>query len=320
MIIQSPESTMCPPFDSYVKQRNESIAKVLKEVVGDNNVQLCPRAIMPDEKVFDDLNSHIYGVVVENINHGYKSALYSPEFDSCGIATANMDEAISYVNMQLAKGNRTRIKDPRESDSQGQYTIESIDQLLPIFNEIATNNETGCILMPHLDKITHRISVGRIALKGIGNFTYLGLEDTTLREGDEVYGGTTLGLYHSTSNNNETRVEKYFKIPHELVILGKTALDKYQKMVISNNRVSVDVIEGFTDNGEVFKGVIDITPRVGGTTPAETLAISAVHKDSKAICYSSSRLLYNPTTRPDSGINFIDTDSLIINAKIHKVN
>lgn len=318
MIIQSPESGMPEPFRTYVKQRNESITRVLQDIVSDTNVQLCPRAITPDERFFSEDNGCVYGAVVKKTEDGYKSILYSDGFGSNGIATSNFKDALAYTTTQFQKGNRVRVKDPRESDSQGQYTIESIDQLVSIFNEMNNSSEFGCVLMPFLAEITERVSVGRINLGEFGSFTYFGREETTLRDNAQVYGGTALGLFRSGTRENEAKVEKHFEISPKLTNLGKVALDKYSRIAVSSGRVSVDVIEGITDSGEILCDVIDLTPRVGGTTPAETLAIREINRQN-SLCFVSSKLIYNPTLKPKTGINFIDTDSLVINAQIHEV-
>jgi hypothetical protein len=43
MVVQSP---MPEPYKTYVAQRSAAIATVLETVVGEANVQLCPRAII----------------------------------------------------------------------------------------------------------------------------------------------------------------------------------------------------------------------------------------------------------------------------------
>lgn len=319
MIIQSPESAMPDPYKTYVKQRSEKIAEVLHGIVGDTDVQLCPRAITPDECVFPINNSVVYGAVVNDLSHGYKSIFYSQAFRGNGIATSNIDHAIEYAKKQIEIGNRLRIKDPRESDGQGQYTIESIDQLIPIFNEITKTSKFGCVLMPNLNKILNRISIGRIALGNFGNYAYLGREDTILNDRKYVYGGTTLGLFRENESEREIQTARYFDIPPHLIKLGKTALDLYSNLALSTGRVSVDVLEGFTDNGNVLRDVVDITPRVGGTTPAETLAIREIYRGSGDLCFTSSKLIYNPDSSPAHGTNFVDTKTLVINAQINEV-
>jgi hypothetical protein len=107
--------------------------------------------------------------------------------------------------------------------------------------------------------------------------------------------------------------------PFKVYATGYEALKRYSKVAISCGRVSVDVIEGITDSGEVIRDVVDITPRVGGATPAEVLAIRELDKHQATLCYASSRLIYDPKAPTETGVNFIDTDSLIINAAVSEV-
>ena len=317
MIIQSPESAMPEPFKTYVRQRSEAIAKVLQDVVGDSEVQLCPRAITPDEQFFAD--GIVYGAIVDKPQDGYKSVLYSTPLDSHGISTSNVEIAASYGAQQFKKGNRVRIKDPRESDGQGQFTLSSDAELASTFASLTNGHEYGAVLMPRLEHVQRRISVGRIALGSFGKFTYVGHEQTTTHEGQEVYGGTTLGLFHSGSQRGRELAESTLGIPSYLTQIGLDALNKYAKLAVHAGRVSVDVIEGTTGSGETLRDCIDITPRVGGTTPAEVLAIREIQDEQAAVAFASSQLFYNPKSRPSTGLNFIDTDTLIINARIHGI-
>src|SRR5438477_494633 len=75
MIRQSPETPMGEPHRTYIEQRAEAIEDVLSPIVGDTNVQLCPRAILPHEAIFSD-PAIIYGCVVEEERHGHKTVLY----------------------------------------------------------------------------------------------------------------------------------------------------------------------------------------------------------------------------------------------------
>jgi hypothetical protein len=288
-------------------------------VTGEADVQLCPQAIMPEERVFPHDDAYIYGVVLKDVKDGYKSVLYSDDFGSTGVVASNRDMARTYFEEQARRGNRVRIKDPRESDGQGQLSIETTDELLSFFDEADGDDEVDHVLMPHMETIIRRVSVGRIALGKFGEFCYIGLEDTATHQGSEVYGGTELGLFNSNVTNHEKQIEEHFEIPHELVELGNTALDTYSRLAIYAGRVSVDVIEGITDSGEVLRDVIDITPRMGGTTPAEVLAVNAIHHQGDAVCFAANSLIYNPSSSPSTGVNFIDTKSLVINAEVHEV-
>ena len=163
MIIHSPESPMPEPYKTYVKQRAENIADTLTQVVGDTNVQLCPRPILAEEQVFNEADNLILGSVVNRLDDGYKSLLYTGQIKS-GIVAYSMAEAADFAQKLLERGERVHFKDPRESDGHGQLVAETPDQIadfLADFDELESN---GVIIMPHLVHISDRFAVGKLAL------------------------------------------------------------------------------------------------------------------------------------------------------------
>lgn len=322
MIIQSPESEMPEPYKTYVRQRNHCIASELEEIADGNNIQLCPRAITTDERIFNGDEDILYGVLVNNEADGYKSVLYSPVFRkdaTNGTVARTIEEAFQYAAQQFEAGNRVRVKDPGQSDGKGQRTVETTKELEETFLSIpAYGDTTGVVLMPHVN-VTQRISIGRIMLGAPGNFFYLGNEHTQAHNGETVYGGTTLGLFKGYCPAGRSIVEKYLGLSPRLVSMGMMAIEAYDQIALEANRVSVDVVEGFTDNGTRFQDVIDITPRIGGTTPAEVLAIKEICKGVGRIMIAKSQLIYDPEASPGRGVNFVNTDTLVINAEVLEV-
>jgi hypothetical protein len=220
------------------------------------------------EQLFQGDNDLVYGVVVRDSHHGYKSVLYADTFAACtkyGIATQSAEAATAYASGQFKQGNRVRLKDPRESDGQGQHTVETIEQLLNIFHAIGAESDCGLVVMPHLKKIVHRICAGTIALGNAGIFHYLAGEELTHHNGTEVFGGTTIGVFRDTAPGRQREIEQRLDIPPHLAGLGQTALQAYAHLALIPGRVSVDVVEGITDNGTCIQDVVDITPRVAGT-------------------------------------------------------
>ena len=322
MIVQSPESEMPEPYTTYVRQRSAAIADVLGSVMSGVNVQLCPRAILENERIYNG-NSLVYGAVVERHADGYKSVLYSDAFGdqkSDGLATDDLEEALGYAESQFSLGNRVRLKDPRESDGNGQYLLEGVDRVEAAFTSATENSEFGVVMMPHLVDILHRVSVGSIQMGETGTYTYLGTEQAIDHNGKEVYGGTSIGLYREgASPDSQHEVRKRLDVPCYLAELGIRAIQQYSVVASRVGRVSVDVVEGYTDSGQKMRSVIDITPRVGGVTPAEVMAVRELHANPGAVCFATSRLIYYPETSPATGKNFVDTPTLAINAQVDEV-
>ncbi len=323
MIIQSPESPMPEPYKTYVRQRAQAIAEVLQDVVGETNVQLCPRAITEEERAFAPGEAIVYGSVVDQSYLGYKSDLYNPRYNNdirSGIVARTIDEALAYTEQQLAIGNRVRLKDPTESDCQGQLTIESNDQITDYFSGDSHDTTFGTVLMPFMSNIIDEVSVGRIDLKDHGSFYYYGLESKTEHEGASVYGGTRIGLFSANRPDNGCQVVQQFDMLPMMAVVGRCALNDFVDYATrETGRVSIDVVRGSTDNGTILIEAVDVTPRVGGVTPAEVLAIQALVDSNADVCYARSRLLYDHPETPVTGKNFIDTASLKINAEVEEV-
>lgn len=313
MIKQYPESPMPEPYASYVKQRSENIAHVLSGIVGDQNIQLCPRAILEQEVVLS--NSLIYGAKVSRLEDGYKSALYRIG-DNSGVSTADFEDLSEYVKYQLSIGNRVRVKDARESDGAGQVTVDTVEDAVQAITDLSISKDEQVVLMPHLTTILDRISVGHINLGPSRNYCYVGREVTTTNDdGREVYGGTDLGLFRADDKDARAKVIESIGVDPILVEIGERATVKYSETCREVGRVSIDVLYGLTDNGDAIRSAVDVTPRVGGATPAEVLAIAQMRQLLSA-CYANSRLLYSPKKKPTSGTMFIDSPGLIINAQV----
>ncbi len=313
MIKQYPESPMPEPYATYVKQRSETITHILSGIVGDQNIQLCPKAVTKAEIVLSD--AVIYGAYVDKIEDGYKSVLYR---DGTNNGMSSIDDLViaRYVQQQLSQGNRVRVKDARESDGAGQYTVDTVEDAIERVNDLSVKQDSEVVVMPHLTKVFDRISIGSISLGAYRNYCYVGREITsTDNAGREVYGGTDLGLYRAYDLDARDRVIESFDIDPELVKIGETAIQMYGAMCIQVGRVSMDVLNGETDNGDSIRSAVDVTPRVGGATPAEVLAIAAM-RQTLSSCFASSRLLYSPKTKPTSGTVFIDSPELIISAEV----
>lgn len=318
MIIHSPESAMPEPYNTYIRQRSEAITTILDEIVDTANVQLCPQAITPTEQLFKERSDCIYGAVVRQRTDGDKSVLYTgQEFtpSSVGVATSDLDLAMDYAHSRITDGNRLRIKNAQESDSRGQITVGSIAEAEAAFSTLTNNGENLAVLMPHID-VTRRVSVGRIALGTAGTFFYAGNEHTTIHNNQTVYGGTTLGLFNERNPSGLLEVARHLNIPRVVAQVGIRAIILYDSVALPADRVSVDILEGRTDNGTLLRDVVDITPRVGGATPAEVLAMRAVVRHPNSTAFARSELHYEPLTSPETGVNFVDTDTLVINAQL----
>lgn len=316
-IFQSPESPMPDPYATYIEQRARTIGTVLEPIIDDDTaVQLCPRAIFDDEAQVDRRRDVIYGCVVKTEEDGLKSALYNNDASENldGILVKTRRQAIDYATTLLQRGESVRVKEPDHSDGQGQATIETIDQLEELMAGSETMEQLGIILMPHLDVIADRFSLGRIHLGRLGTFVYLGREYVD----NDTFAGGDIAVTNGTPDQLAP-VGEHMNIPPRAIDLGFAALRDYEQRAVYAGRYSVDVISGTTSGGRSVIAAVDLTPRVGGHTPAEVLAVSALHDTNAAVATASGRLYYagnHPDTPPLSGTRFIDTDTLVMVAAV----
>ena len=257
------------------------------------------------------------GTVVKVPSDGYKSALYglntpgTVDLTGSGIATDCIKCLAKYREDQEKEDSPTRIKDPKASDSNGQFVVENPDEMYSAVNEIGNGEKVEVVAMPNLQEIKDRISVGAIK---IGKFVYLhiGREKTATYNGKEVYGGTN-GVVVKAGDNTALELACIeLDIDPSIVELGLEALRRYCKLA-SSGLVSVDVISGFAENGEEFEGVVDVTPRIGGATPMQIVAIEALRQESRyqhnpTRVLAKSHLLYNSGSGDNlHGTIFADT-------------
>lgn len=321
MIVQSPELEVSEPKETYIGQGMEVIAGVMEDIVGETNVQLCPRVIEPAEEYFkEDNQAIVYGTIISEPNDGNKSILYSRDFrryKSYGVGTDSCDEAKHFAREVFDQGNRVRLKDSRASNGRSQHVVENMRDMIDAFHDINEDSNFRVVVMPNLETVEQRISVGRINLGKFGVYNYVAREEITQDSGIQVYEGAQIGLYHEGNDAAKNLAVAELKTSY-LAHMGFTMLDIYRTFAYAK-RASVDVISGTTQNGKIFADVVDITPRIGVITPAELLAIREIKANESAVCFAGVKLLYKPKAIPLTGVNFVDTDELVVNAQINSV-
>ena len=335
----SPYSGIPEPYKSWIEERNRNIKKLL-EYITNGPVQLCTKAISPEEVLEGHL---VYGAVVKSPEDGLKSVLYSDKMGDLkqeGIASCNKDEIIKYCKEEFRKGNKVRLKDPRASDGQGQETVGDIEELIKHLQNNDFYEIDGLVVMPALE-VEKRVSIGAINLGEKGLYLYFGEEQVARHNGRDVYGGVDIGLFkiNDISEMNKPtaakpamdKVVEKLGLDPRMTELGSKALFEYLNEIADKRtgRASVDVIKGKTTNETEMISVVDVSPRVGGTTSAELLAISALlnHQNTgPAICYAKSRLVYDDEPRtPEGGESrtpedgdevFINSNGLVATARV----
>ncbi len=330
-IIQHPPPPAGEPWATWFLQRNEAFAEVLGGIVS-GNVQIGPmRALLRDEILFDGPNDLIYGTVVHELADGYKSALYRLGSSWVhGLATMDLSAARGYGAGHFAEGNEVRIKIPTSSGGEDQAVAGNDRELIDIITGYRSADKTqaavrkyGLVVMPNL-AVTDRISVGFIDLGAAGRYQYVGREVFKPYQQDGLninkYGGITLGLWRLDEDlpDRSADILEELEISPKALEAGLEILELYLKRVQQVGRVSVDVIQGFTGSGQRLTSGVDVTPRPGGASSAELVAIEALQGELGGLCMAQTIMSWDPSLYkiPRGGIDFVKTPTLEVNARV----
>jgi hypothetical protein len=315
---------MAEPYKSYVNERAENIAAKLATIVGDTNVQLCPRAILPEERYFPAAsNALVYGCITSEHGDGYKTVLYDQADPEAvhGVTVGTLHQAAAYASTLISRGDRVRVKDPKGTNCMGQSVASSVPEVCTAFEKEGLEE---VILMPHLSKIADRFSAGTIRLGGHGTFQYVGREYiTTTDEEAEKYAGVDLIVARHGDGGALRRAAKKLDMPDRILALSKSGLNRAADRMVYDGRVSVDLLSGTTDSGRTIEAAVDITPRVGNNTPAEIEAIAALKADPRAALACASVRLHFKSAEEKTfaalDTRYVDSSALVVAAKVTEV-
>lgn len=319
-IKHSPETPMPPPYDAYVKERADNVAQTLEPIVGDTNVQLCPRVITRDERVF--LDGIVYGGEAEDLRVGYKSSLYYPGSANEGVHATTHEQAVAYTQMLLDQGEEVRFKQPEESDGNGQFRITTLDELQQYIDAYPHFAENGIVLMPQYDPHSpiERYSMGIADLDEYGSYVYIGREDIGEYGGRETFLGSTIAVARTADQSRLLERVDQLGIPPHVIKTGFAALRAVKRQMKNVGRMSVDVVEAYTTNGrrEVF--VPDVTIRVGGNEGPFVDSIYALQDPAARVVTATGRLVYDPALHSTvTGKRYINTPTLVMASTVEDV-
>lgn len=323
-IVASPTSPMPEPYRTYVAERSAALAAVLDDFLPpDLGVQLCPRAIMPDEIAVGE-HDVIYGAVVQKPADGLKSVLYAENSDGGGMAYSAA-EAVNLAQDFLAQGERVRVKDPAESDGRGQHTVNDESGVAAIAATYPDIIEHGLVIMPHLEIADDgRFSVGMVDFGPGGAGIRIAREFTTIHpDGGEARGGGELAMVRAGDQEGLMIAAQELGVPERVVRAGLEAIGRYLKIAKRVGCVSVDVVRGKTDSDRELTLVVDITPRVNGFSGEEVLAMREFSRNPNAqVVLAHDHLSYNTNqrTRINPGdLVLVNQPSLLMVAGIRQV-
>ncbi len=344
------EGAELPPNHArHIKQRNGRLAQAIADAHGyDCDEQSSARPYhllgLPVERPLGaqhgmQTNEDFYGALVDHLQHADKAALHStipeadhtPEFHSQRFAEAiqevvlpgysafSREDALKAFAILFRRVGAVRLKDPRASDCDMQFTIRSEDQLRKIldihFNPFPL--ETGLVL----EQCVHEprtVTGGRVILPS-DTYHFMGEQvESTLTRSDgqavKVYGGGDVTVTRGTV--------EYPDYPADQTILMHAlpkAYDAYESLIPFCTRLSFDMVLGHDEHGNAVQGITDPTLRVGGNDPSVIAAMKHLADDDVRNVLMQTRVVYNEHQEvPFEGERFLDMDDIAIVTRLRQ--
>jgi hypothetical protein len=231
-------------------------------------------------------------------NNSHYSASFPRAIESAVLpgytAFSISDALVGYGHLRRA-GYEVRCKDPSQEGGNGQCVIED-ERLLRRLNPTRLANE-GIVLEPDIsDAVT--MSLGHICLGG-KTYSYYGYQTTTTLDGVITYGGTTLTMVRGEFGKLYSQVED--ESVRLAICQANTVYEAYSWYDPILSRANFDIVQGHDGRGNFLSGVVDQSLRIGGASPAEVLAISALEAEASLDRATAQIVvMWNPTEPPGS--------------------
>jgi|GEM_PF-6846619 len=309
-------------YESYIKERNGNLAATLGESMGmphsenfDGPIEeaypLLAQPVLRAAFHTDD-PTRFYGAVVDHLQHGtkglLKAAIRSDEVPDHlpqdrealtkvslpGYLAFNVDQAVeAYHSLRRAGFTTVRLKDPMESDANGQYVIQSeagLRRRLQSYDH-RFKGEIGMVVEGNLDTASNS-NMGETILPDGSRVSFIGKQRDL--PGNTGFAGIDMFVAHRPLADLLHEVQKcdpkllHGLNPRDLV----QAIDQTRELM-GVSRLSFDIIGGKAA-GENVAGIADITTRVGGTCPGVFEGLKMMRSVDKDAVYSSVSLTYNP--------------------------
>ncbi len=280
-----------------------------------------------------------YGTLVGDVRHVHKTILHPtlsksvPDFYSHQFAKYVLDLTVpgvsvfdkedikeAYESLKVRFGKKIRLKVPDESDGRNQLLIDdnNIEHFISGVDEKRLK-DNGLVLGVNLND-TDTVSVGFCSLQG-EKYSFLALQknDVAPEDGRDRYLGALVRVVKGDIDNlTYVAVNEREKEAVEVCSRFYSGYSYFEPVV---SRISFDCLFGLTEKGEEYRGITDITGRLGGTCPALIMSVMELKNEKEALCIESEvSLNYKPEKELENELNavrFIDLPSLRLTARIN---
>ena len=349
------------PYNAYIRERNANVGKHLAEIQGtvfsgeytdtpkaSTDKFYVPAKTLPisiAENLGIVTSEDLYGGVVEHAIFATKSVLHPTLYSNSpapGIYPRNFasvlternlvlpgyttfdssqQEAFQIFNLLREQGFVVRLKEPDQSDGDGQAVISDTQYLRNLLDRYPGEVifQKGLILETNVQN-GKTVSIGQTSITG-KDYTHIAFQKDIRQNGRTIYGGATMMIF---KGNLENLIQNYAFDPDVTIALKQSYQihQAYGELDPKLSRASYDVLQGFDSKGNFLSGVTDQTFRLGGSSPAEVLAIEYLNnKPDINFVDAEVTLDYSPNSHVGAQeIIFLDQPQLRITAKLIESN
>jgi hypothetical protein len=171
-----------------------------------------------------------------------------------------------------------RTKPVHATGGRGQAVVRDLDELQVQLDAMDPQSlaDGGLVLEENLDRV-ETLSIGRVAVGDLVASYHGRQRLTTDNSGAEAYGGSTLTVVRGDFDaladacpDADTRVALAQARSYDA-----RARESFPGLILS--RSNYDVAQGVDASGRARSGVLEQSWRLGGATPAEVVALEALH-------------------------------------------
>lgn len=219
-----------------------------------------------------------------------------------GFSAFSVEDATLAGTRLLGDGS-VRVKAGRGVGGAGQSVAADAAQLAQALEAIdrVDIERDGLVLERNLREVATR-SVGQVRI-GPWQASYWGEQHLTRnRDGDEVYGGSTLHVVRGDWDALLARRldDAVRRAVEQAIAYDGAALAAFPELLAT--RRNYDVAQGLDDRGRWHSGVLEQSWRIGGASAAEVVALQALRDDpGRQVVGASTHEVHGDDVRAPSG-------------------
>lgn len=187
-----------------------------------------------------------------------------------GFVVFTEEDAQEALTRLLGDGFTARYKKLPESQTRGQYPVQTPSQLQEVIHkDFATFLECGAVIEADLQDLTE-IDLGYVRMDG-EDYSWIGAPV------NEPRFQTELTVFRGDFGDLATQLTD----PNELTAVrqAQTVFETYRSSGAIVGRAVFDVLQGYVSDDTFISGVVDPSLRIGGSTPAELRAIEELREN-----------------------------------------